>query len=110
MDTAANWTSPNGVIPSGGDSASITAGVLATVETATPTYSGGLTLNAGSELRVGWAAHNSLGINALGTGSITMNSGSKIDFRSGANLAFANAFTLAGDAQIHGGSSGSELL
>ena len=106
-DNPANWTAG---IPAGTQAAVITNGLFAQIDDssglATP-YSGGLTLGTGSRLQVGWTTNYATNINALGTGTITMNDGSQIIARSGlGTYTFNQPFVLnAGSAVLWGGIS-----
>ena len=98
-NTASNWT--YGHAPTGSEAAVIQAGITAKVNNAaTPVYSGGLTIGANSTLQVGSSVTTG-NVNALGTGSIVMNSGSVIIASHGlGTYTFTQPFVLAGNATI----------
>jgi hypothetical protein len=100
-NVGANWT--YGHAPTGTEAAVVQAGITAKVNNSTtPTYSGGLTLGANSTLQVGWDVTTG-NANALGTGTIVMNSGSVIISRTGlGTYIFNQPFVLAGNATIWG--------
>jgi len=101
---ADNWSN---AVPTGIDSAVVGAGLAAQVDdNTTPTYSGGLTLETGSSLQIGWTSNNASNKNALGTGPITMQDGSVIISRTGlGTYTFNQPFVMAGDATIWAGIS-----
>jgi hypothetical protein len=94
-NTASNWDAG---VPTGNVDAIVDDGIVAQVNNgATPTYSGSLTLNSNSTLKINKDAGSQ---NALESASIiTMNAGSKIQMNLNANSTFP-AITLAGDASI----------
>jgi hypothetical protein len=98
---AENWE--DGVVPSGTDSAVVAPGVAAKAYSATnstPAYSGGLTLSTNSSLQIGFVnPQQSNDVNALGTGTITMNTGSSILLRRAATVTLP-PIVLAGNASI----------
>jgi len=74
-----NWD--NG-IPFGAGSAIVAAGVTAECwNLDTPAYSGGLTLEAGATLQMGWTTSYPASVNAMGTGPITMQDATQIRMR-----------------------------
>jgi len=94
-NTAANWDAG---VPSGAVDAIVSDGILAQVNNvATPTYSGSLTLNSNSSLRIlkAGGSHNAV----EGASGITMNEGSKIQVNINANINFP-PIALAGNASI----------
>jgi hypothetical protein len=94
-NTAGNWD--NGV-PTGAIDAVVAAGVLAQVQnTATPSYSGSLTLEDNATLRILNAAGSQNSV--TGASGITMNPGSKIQVNINANIPFP-PIALAGDAAL----------
>ncbi len=130
-NTAANWDSGAGAVPTGMIDVEIGAGKHASanssatgVTTPTPAYTGNLTLLANAKLEIGQYS-TADDLNALGTGTITMNAGSNIVLRHPVNTVHSNDFVIAGDATfslgrstsahweertISGGISGSGLL
>ncbi len=105
-NNSANWTAG---IPSGTTAAVIGAGLFAQVNDSSGSatlYSGGLTLEPNARLQIGWTTNYATNINAIGTGPITMNTGSEIISRAGlGTYTFNQPFTLAGDAAIWAGIS-----
>lgn len=96
-NNAANWDT--GLIPISGLAAIVSNGVSAQVNTTAPVYTGSLTLSSNASLRVAVS-----GENALGTGNITLNSGSVLSIGLG-NYTFLQTFTVASNATIWGGYS-----
>jgi hypothetical protein len=95
-NTAGNWDSG---VPSGTDSATISAGHAMTVSAAAPTYSGGLTMGNGSSLMINDQGLNVVdAANAIGTGTITMNN-STLDVKTRGTVSFG-AIALVGDGTI----------
>ncbi|UCG49785.1 MAG: hypothetical protein JSU94_08375 [Phycisphaerales bacterium] len=94
-NSAINWD--NGV-PAGAVDVVISDGLLAQVNNAaTPTYSGSLTLNSNSTLRINKVGGSQ---NAFeGASGITMNAGSKIQMNLNADSSFP-PITLAGEASL----------
>lgn len=100
----ANW---DVAVPTGTDNAIIGAGVLAIVDSlATPSYSGTLTLEANSTLRVlnNPASESLVPFNAIGTGGIIMKSGSTIDSATRADPSYP-AINLQGNGTFLSSSS-----
>ncbi len=101
-----SWNEPDNwdnAVPFGPASAIIAAGVAAKADTTPPAYSGGLTMKEGANLVV----YGTDAVNAIGSGPITMETGSLINLRTnnGSTYTFADTITLAGDATIKGGQS-----
>ena len=99
-NNAANWDAG---IPSGGVDAVVAAGVTAQAwNTATPAYTGSLTLGSNSTLQMGWTTSYPESLNAIGGAGVTMNEGSQLLLRLPApdpvNLP---VLTMAGDGSIH---------
>ncbi len=97
----ANWSAG---VPSGGLSAIIDTGEYASVSEGysgvpCPAYTGDLTLNANSTLEIA-ADSTDTDMNALGGGTITMNTGSEIAFRRSADSTHSQDIVVAGDAEI----------
>jgi hypothetical protein len=106
-NTATNWNGGGGPVPSGTTDVEIAAGKKASVNSglagvsATPFYDGNLTLQTNAALEFGQFPDGALSDNnALGTGTITMNSGTDITFRTPVNTAYSNDLILLGDALI----------
>ncbi|NNC74118.1 MAG: hypothetical protein HKN93_01275, partial [Acidimicrobiia bacterium] len=104
-NTAANWDS--NIVPFNEAPAIIADGVTAQVnDTQTPTYSGGLTIGAGSLLDVYSGAGSR---NAIGTGPVTFNAGATLRLRSGGDpVTIPGDVTLAGDALITNSSNATD--
>ena len=110
-NNAANWD--NGVPFGPNAEAIIATGVAASVwntggGNSTPTFGGGLTLQANASLQIGWGnPQQSNDANALGTGPITLNTGSSLIARGSSfgNYTFNQQINLAGDATIWAGIS-----
>lgn len=103
-NTGDNWDSgfpPFGIYP-----ALITDGVVARVQnTSTEPYSGGLTIGAGSELDVRNATGSE---NAIGTGTVTFNSGATLRLHSAYTVTIPADIVFAGDAQIFNSGNGTD--
>ncbi len=99
-NNAANWDAG---IPSGAVDAVVGTGVTAEAwNTATPAYTGSLTLENNSTLQMGWTTSYPESLNALGVSGVTMNSGSAIRLRMPApNPVVLPEITMAGDGSIH---------
>ncbi|MHC4740666.1 MAG: LamG-like jellyroll fold domain-containing protein [Planctomycetota bacterium] len=94
-NTASNWDAG---VPSGAIDAVVGDGVLAQVNNAaTPTYSGSLTLNSNSTLKI--AGANGSQNTVEGVSGITMKAGSKIQVNINGNITFP-PITLAGNASL----------
>jgi len=106
-NVAGNWD--NGV-PTGAIDVELATGYHVSVRsnsagaTPTPVYTGNLTLNANSMLEIGNACA-AVDINALGTGSITMHTGSYLRLRYPWTSTHSNDIIMAGDATIAVGAS-----
>jgi hypothetical protein len=100
----ANWDSGTGTVPAGIIDVEIESGRSPWAVNSTPSYTGSLTLRSNATLGLGPTAGNNP-TNALGTGTITMESGSQIIVRTGATVTFSQAFTLTGAATIQLSSS-----
>jgi len=96
----ANWTAG---IPSGAMDAVVSAGLFAEAwNTATPQYDGPLVLENGSTLQMGWTTSYPESRYAMGSSSVTLNSGSALRLRLPApNPLDLPGLTMAGDASIH---------
>lgn len=90
---------PWDVVISSGSKVYVTSTYLGAGESPTPAYTGNLTLQANVYMEFGMHCTDD-DFNALGTGTITMNSGSGIFFRRRANSVHDQNIVLAGDAQI----------
>lgn len=95
----AHWDSGIGAVPLGVVNVEIEASRIAWAVDATPSYTGNLTLRAGSVLGLGVNTGNAT-VNALGTGTITMESGSLIIMCYGGHHTFNQSIHLTGDATI----------
>ena len=92
---AGNW---NNSVPAGTIDVVI-AGGTAQVDTASISpYTGSLTLNAGTTLDMQY--NDAAALNAIGTGLITLNTGSILATRRGATVTINNDINFAGDASI----------
>jgi hypothetical protein len=101
-NNAANWSVG---IPSGTINAVIDAGRHAGVAASTtPVYTGNLTLGTNAQLTIGEGS-TITGLRALGTGSITFNTGSRITLRWSTASTHSQNFIMAGDATFAIGSS-----
>jgi hypothetical protein len=76
-----------------------TAGYLGAGETATPAYTGNLTLQANAYLEIAQSSTDA-DLYTLGTGTITFNLGSRLVFRRDANTVHNQNVVLSGDARI----------
>jgi len=104
-DTWNNVVSWDNGVPSGAGPwlAEVAASKEAHVTSAsTPTYTGSLTLRSGSTLKMYIAAEN---INALGSGTITMETNSWLRFRQTQTRTISNPINLTGNARIRAGES-----
>ncbi len=105
------WNNPDnwegGIIPSGTRAAVVAATIAASVDNdATQSYSGGLLLEEGASLTIGFTALCAANANALGTGPITLREGSVIVGRAGLKgYDFFQGIVLEGDATIWAGQS-----
>lgn len=95
----ANWDGGAGSVPSGTVNVVIEAGRVAWAVNVTPAYTGSLTLQANAVLGLGPTAANNP-TNALGTGPVTMESGSRIAMRVSGAQTFDQPFVLNGNATI----------
>ena len=93
----ANWDAG---IPSGAVNAVVDTGVAAEAwNTATPMYSGSLTLMQNSSLQMGWTTNFPESFNAIGGGPVIMHEGSQIRLRLPFHL-YLPEIQLMGDASI----------
>jgi hypothetical protein len=96
-----NWTL--GGAPAGLEIAIVSAGLQAEVEddAATPAYSGGLILEAGAGLQIGYDDPPEVAeLNALGTGPWILHTGSYIWIRYSESTTHGNPISLLGDAEF----------
>jgi len=97
-NNAANWDAG---IPSGAVNAVVNTGVMAQCwNSATPVYTGSLTLLDNSTLQMGWTTSYPASANALGGSGVTMNNGTEIRLRLPFTVTLP-AITMAGNGQIH---------
>jgi len=103
-NNAANWDSGSGTVPTAIVDVEIQSGRTPWAVNATPSYTGSLTLRSNATLGLGPTAGNNP-TRALGTGTITMESGSSIIVRTGGTVTFSQQFNLTGAATIQLSSS-----
>jgi len=96
---AINWNDGNSAPPYDQIDVEIAAGKIPWVINATPAYTGNLILRSNAVLGIGPNSANTT-TNALGTGTITMESGSNIIIRLDAVYTFNQAFILGGPATL----------
>lgn len=98
-NTNANWDGGAGSVPSGLENVEIESGRIPWAVNLTPAYTGDLLLRTNATLGLGPATGNAT-TNALGTGTITMETGSQIIMRYGGTYTFTQNIVLDGDASI----------
>ncbi|MFC1805603.1 beta strand repeat-containing protein [Planctomycetota bacterium] len=99
-NNAANWDAG---IPSGAVNAVVGTGVTAQAwNTATPVYTGTLTLENNATLQMGWTTNYPESARALGGSGVTMNDGSALRLRlPSPSPVILPPIAMAGDASIH---------
>ena len=100
----ANWDAGSGTVPTGTLDVEVESGRTPWAVNLTPAYNGSLILRSNSTLGIGVRTTNNT-VNALGTGTITMESGSTLIMRYSAAYTFNQSFILTGDATIQLSSS-----
>jgi|GEM_PF-1833481 len=102
---SANWDNDIPGTPAGEViDAIIASGKTAIVDSSlTPTYTGNLTLQSNAEVDIRWTDPEDL--NALGTGTITLNTDSTLRIRRAGSFTLANNIDFSGDALIQNSSN-----